>query len=179
MTPGNVRVGLHLQTSRKFDSDSDQPPQVNFKDERVFRLGKALHRPSPSPNSLHLPSSSAPLAHPTVRLDHRHCERHHPTYATSTIARVSSRPLTSGHAFRSCLSRFSSTLRLQTTNCGTLSSSRCPRHTFSMPALAVLSYSCVSPFFCYAQHDTKFFYPHPPLLLSVWDVFALHPGKGL
>jgi hypothetical protein len=24
----------------------------------------------------------------------------------------------------------------------------------------------------------RFFYPHRPLLLSVWDVFALHPGKG-
>ena len=124
-------------------------------------------------------TSTSPLASrlPDVRPDHCHCERH-PTYATSSIARVSSRPLTRRYAFPSCLSRFSSTLHLQTTNCDTLSSSRCPHHTFSMPALAVSSYSCVSPFACYVHHVTKFFYPHLPLLPPVWDAVALHSGKG-
>jgi hypothetical protein len=86
---------------------------------------------------------------------------------------VSSRSLTSGHAFLSCLSRFPSTLRLQTTNCGTLSSSTCPHHIFSMPALAVSSYSCVSPSACYAQHVTKFFFTHTHPCSSQFGMFSL------
>ncbi|SRR6266446_801973 len=100
----------------------------------------------PLPNSLHLPCSrSLSLTRP--RLTFSRSSRPLPLWAhhtTSTIARASSRPQTSGHAFPPCLSRFPSTLRLHTSNYGSLSSLRCPHHTFSMPALAVSSYSCVS-----------------------------------
>jgi hypothetical protein len=59
-----------------------------------------------------------------------------------------------------------------------LSSLSRPRHTFSMPASAGLSYLCVI-LICYAQRATKLNVYRPQPSPLVWHVFALHSGKGL